>query len=273
MTRVVQEKSELGHHGARKQSDFEPRDSVFHREQTREYSDHADTAEDWQQRRPKYLLPLIRHVSCRVTPWLVRMPLTANQVTMFGILCGLLAVYCFVSDSLAVRILGAFAFFLTALCDHCDGEVARLKQLESRLGDFLSEAGGTLVEAVLWLAIAWKVAQDFDNPLWLWFGVSVAVGVLLNFVVALLFKVQPEEQTAHDEDFALSITPHTFSAKASWKERALYAFRELLPADLWILYAALGISGMLWILLPLAAFGVHVFWLLGMTKQARRFHA
>ncbi len=269
----MQENSEHVRHGVRKRYGLWHRDSVLRRPETLKYAVHVHTDEDRLQDRPKHLFPLIRHVSYRVTPWLVRTPLTANHITICGTLFGLLAVYCFVSDSLALRILGGFAFFLMALCDHCDGEVARLKRIESRLGDLLSEAGGTLVEVALWLAIAWKTAQVFDDPLWFWLGVSVAVGVLINFVVALLFKVQPEEQTTHDGDVALSITPHTLSASASWHARVLYVFRELLPADLWILYAVLGISGTFWILLLPAAIGVHVFWLLGMSERARRFHA
>ena len=118
--------------------------------------------------RPRHLFPLIRHVSCRISPWLARTPVTANQVTLAGTLLGLLGVGLLVQDSLALRLAGAAAIAGNYLCDHCDGEVARLKRIESRLGDLLSEVGGALVHGGLFLAVGWKAASTSGDAIWLW---------------------------------------------------------------------------------------------------------
>ena len=221
--------------------------------------------------RPRHLFPLIRHASCRISPWLARTPVTANQVTVAGTILGLLGVGLLIQDSLALRLAGAAAIAGTYLCDHCDGEVARLKRIESQLGDILSEIGGALVNASLFLAVGWKAAATSGESIWLWCGVATALGAFLNLIVALTTKEQPSEQELDDPDLSLSIRPGDLGG--GWRDKALYAFRELLRADLWVLLVALGVFELLWILLPATAIGAQVYWVLGLTRSARRFHA
>ncbi len=222
--------------------------------------------------RPRHLLPLIRHVSCRVSPWLARTPITANQITVMGTIVGLLGVWCFLQDGLAARLAGAAAIAFTYLCDHCDGEVARLKRIESNLGDLLSEVGGALVHGGLFLGLGWKASVDLGDPIWLWFGVATAVGAFMNLVVALFVKEQPSAQALAASDLSQSVRPTHFDGGIGWRDKAIYAFRELLRADLWIVLVVLGALDLLWILLPAAAIGSHVFWIAGLTRNARKFH-
>ena len=86
---------------------------------------------------PKQVFPLVRHLSWRVTGVLARTPVTANQVTLAAIAAGLLGVWFFTQPGLAPPFLGAGCFAVFYLFDHCDGEVARLKGIESRFGDKL----------------------------------------------------------------------------------------------------------------------------------------
>ncbi len=222
--------------------------------------------------RPRHLLPLIRHVSCRVSPWLARTPITANQITVLGTIVGLLGVWCFLQDGVAMRLAGAAAIAFTYLCDHCDGEVARLKRIESNLGDLLSEVGGALVHGGLFLGLGWKASVVLGDTIWFWFGVATALGAFMNLVVALLVKEQPAEQELAASDLSQSVRPTHFENSLGWRDKAIYVFRELLRADLWIVLVVLGVLDLLWILLPAAAVGSHVFWIAGLTRNARKYH-
>jgi len=58
--------------------------------------------------------------------------------------------------------------------------------------------------------------------------------------------------------------------EAGWRDVAVFAFRGLARADFWLIVAGLALGGWLWVLLPAAAIGAQVFWLLYLSKSARR---
>ena len=65
------------------------------------------------------------------------MPLTPNQVTLIAWAIGLLAALCFAHGSWVSGVLGALLLQWSSVIDCCDGEVARLKFLESTSGYYL----------------------------------------------------------------------------------------------------------------------------------------
>ena len=130
-------------------------------------------AESWstasrRDLRPRHTFPLVRHISWRVTLLLCRTPITPNQISVIGPIVGLIGVSLYIQDGLINRLLGVAGFFFLYLCDHCDGELARLTRRESKLGDRLSEIGGASFHAGLFLGIGWKASVDFGNRLSDW---------------------------------------------------------------------------------------------------------
>ena len=75
-----------------------------------------------------------RKCSQWITQFLVHTPLTPNAVTYLATVVGLLAAGAFAMGGYTAGVLGALLFQLSAILDCCDGEVARLKFLESRFG-------------------------------------------------------------------------------------------------------------------------------------------
>ena len=225
-----------------------------------------------QELRPKYVFPLIRHLSWRVSARLSRTAITPNQITLLGAVVGVAGIFLFLQGGLAGRAAGLAAFVFNSLCDHCDGEVARLTGRTSRFGDLLSEVCGALFHGGLFFGLAWNMFVETGDQLWLWCGVSTAVAALLNMVIALLLKEQSSDQEVADSDLSQSVRPSHLGQGIGLWDRLVYAFRELLRADLWIFFVVLGIFDLLWLLVIPAAIGSHLYWMAGLTRSARKYH-
>src|SRR5437867_12601078 len=96
-----------------------------------------------------------RRCSRWITRWLVRTPLTPNGVTVLATAVGLLASVAFGVGGYAAGIIGALLFQLSAILDCCDGEVARLKFMESAFGEQLDVVLGNVFGLALLAGIAW----------------------------------------------------------------------------------------------------------------------
>jgi phosphatidylglycerophosphate synthase len=96
-----------------------------------------------------------RYVSLAISRFLMKLPVTPNHVTcaaaLLGALCGVLVAF----GGYLPMLLGALAFQFNSIFDGIDGEIARAKLLESRLGQWLD-----------------TLADDFSN-----FAFVVGVGV------------------------------------------------------------------------------------------------
>ena len=74
-----------------------------------------------------------RRLSLALTRRLARTSLTPNAMSLIMIAVGLLGAPCFLSASPTWQVAGALLFLTHSILDGCDGELARLKFLESRL--------------------------------------------------------------------------------------------------------------------------------------------
>ena len=80
---------------------------------------------------------IIRRFSIPLTRQLVRLPMTANQVTLAGFALSLLAGAAFSLGGYWWGIGGALLYYASMILDCSDGEVARAKLADSRLGAWL----------------------------------------------------------------------------------------------------------------------------------------
>ena len=121
-----------------------------------------------------------RKISLAVTRCLVRTDITPNQMTAVSVAIGLLGALFFLSSIPAYQLTGALLFLLHSILDGCDGEIARLKYLESRLGGILDFWGDNVVHSVVFVCIGlgWQMAIKAPAPLVL--AVSAVIGTLLS---------------------------------------------------------------------------------------------
>src|SRR5574337_192108 len=121
-----------------------------------------------------------RKISLAVTRRLVRTDITPNQMTAVSVGIGVLGALFFLSSTPAYQLTGALLFLLHSILDGCDGEIARLKYLESRLGGLLDFWGDNVVHSAVFacIGLGWQMAIKAPFPLAL--AVSAVIGTLLS---------------------------------------------------------------------------------------------
>ncbi|MBL6945420.1 MAG: CDP-alcohol phosphatidyltransferase family protein [Rhodospirillales bacterium] len=210
--------------------------------------------------------PLIRHVSARVTPMLLRTPLSANQVTALSLVFGLAGVACMAAGNWRWSVGGAVLLVVDYILDNCDGEIARIKNQCSDFGRRFDSFVDWIVHAAFFAALGYGVSQSTGQAFWLWLGIAAMVGATVNFAIGQYF----EQSAAVDHETADS--PEESADPSGPGEWILFAFRELSRADFCFLVLILALLDVIWVLVPLGAIGAQAYWMTQFFRAARKFH-
>ena len=196
-----------------------------------------------------------RYLNRKLSPWFsrwfVRMPLTPNQVTLIAWAIGLLAALCFAHGSWVSGVLGALLLQWSSVIDCCDGEVARLKFLESTSGYYLDITCDNIVHVTVFVGIAWSGYQELGQAHVLLLGGMAAFGTLMGFIMVLA--------TRH--------------GRARHASAALDRLIDALAnRDFSLILVLCALTGTLQWFLWALAIGVNLFWLLvlGLARHAQR---
>ena len=108
-----------------------------------------------------------RRISLALTRRLVGTSITPNAMTLVSLAVGLLGAPFFLSVDPLWQVTGSLLFLTHSILDGCDGELARLKFLESPAGARLDFWGDNLVHVAVFacMAIGWSVAAGAAWPL------------------------------------------------------------------------------------------------------------
>lgn len=108
-----------------------------------------------------------RRISLAVSRRLAWTPVTPNAVTFVSLSIGLAGASLFLSAEAARQAAGSLLLIVHSAVDGCDGELARLKFQESRLGMILDLWGDNVVHTVLFacMGIGWSRAAGAAWPL------------------------------------------------------------------------------------------------------------
>ena len=183
-----------------------------------------------------------RRCSRWITRWLLRTPLTPNGVTILATAVGVLASVAFGVGGYAGGVIGALLFLLSTILDCCDGEVARLKFMESAFGEQLDVVLDNVVHLALYAGIAWAAYRDtWGSIAWLFGGFAI-LGNLMAFVVVLKATkigaaLGPERRRIVDK-----------------------ILNSLASRDFSVLVLVCALVGHAEWFLPLAAIGSNIFW-------------
>jgi len=110
---------------------------------------------------------LERRLSLAITRRLVGTRVTPDAMTLVSVLVGLAGAPFFLSRAPAWQLVGALLFLAHSILDGCDGEIARLKFLESRRGAMLDFWGDNVVHVAVFgcIAVGWSLAAGSAWPL------------------------------------------------------------------------------------------------------------
>lgn len=139
---------------------------------------------------------LNRKLSRPLTRVFLRTPLTPNQVTGLSFLVGLLGAGCFLLGSYGWTLVGALLLQASTVLDCVDGEIARVKMLESPFGEWLDITLDTVVHVAIFIGVGvavWKQIGLAAAPL---LGGLLAAGALISFpLVTLAEKTETRGRT------------------------------------------------------------------------------
>ena len=192
-----------------------------------------------------------RRISLAITRRLAPTRMTPNAMTLISLAIGLVGAGFFLGSSPALQLTGALLFLAHSILDGCDGELARLKFLQSRWGAILDFWGDNVVHVTVFLCIAvgWTLTSTTAWPLAL--GVLASVGTLGS--AALMFRHTAEDRAENADS---PLTARLAAALAS--RDFIYAL---------IVCAAFGKAA--WFLVAVA-FGTPAFFAMVLWSKRRR---
>jgi len=191
-----------------------------------------------------------RRVSLGITRRLVDTPVTPSAITLTSVAIGLLSAPFFLSARPAWQLVGALIFLLHSILDGCDGELARLKFLDSRAGAILDFWGDNVVHVAVFtcMTLGWTWASRSPWPLAV--GAAAIASVGIATIVLSRRGLGPQA-----------------SAGAS---RAARIVDSLGNRDFIYLVLALAAFGQAWWFLALVATGTPLFVLLALQATRRQ---
>jgi 1L-myo-inositol 1-phosphate cytidylyltransferase / CDP-L-myo-inositol myo-inositolphosphotransferase len=183
-----------------------------------------------------------RKCSPWLTRWMLQTSLSPNAITVLATAVGLLAAGAFAVGDYLTGILGAVLFQLAAILDCCDGEVARLKFLESPFGAQLDIILDNVVHIALFAGIAWGAAHTGWGA---WALVLGAMAIFGNLAAFQIVQIAGRKRKHVNE---------------SQRHRIDIIFNRLVSRDFSVIILAFALIGQLPWFLALAAIGSNIFW-------------
>ena len=188
-----------------------------------------------------------------LTRALLPTPVSPNAVTLAGAVVGVTGGW-LVGSAGAVGVLAGVACLVASgILDCCDGELARLRHAESRLGHVLDVAGDTLVAVALLGGIVRRLVWSGTLPAW-------SVLMALGLGVAGAFGAITWSEVTESRRRRVS----------RWENRVLDGvLGPLTTRDWYVFPVAFALAGRLGWLVPAAAVGAHVFWIVTLVLLVR----
>ncbi len=189
---------------------------------------------------------LNRKLSRPLTQLFLRTALTPNQITLLSCLIGLFGAACFFQAGYWGPVFGALLLQLSAIIDCCDGEVARMKFLESRLGAWLDITLDTVVHLATFAGLGFAVWTQGGTQSPFFLGGLLVGGTVLSFacVVAAERVTMPDP---HRQTWQDTLLRRMVSGLASRDYSLLIFMCAVFQKLSWFLWSA--------------AIGVQVFWM------------
>jgi len=125
---------------------------------------------------------LNRRISIPISRQLIRLPISANMVSLITLGVGIASAAFFALGGYWNTLLGAFLCLSASILDGCDGEVARLKLLESDFGCWLETVCDYVFYFFLLIGMTIGQWRSSGSSACLAWGVFLLVGALASFV-------------------------------------------------------------------------------------------
>jgi CDP-L-myo-inositol myo-inositolphosphotransferase len=120
-----------------------------------------------------------RYVSLGISRWLMHLPIRPNQVTVLAALLGIVCAMAEAKGGYLAMLLGALGFQANSIMDGIDGEIARAKLLESRLGQWMDTLADDISNLAFMIGVSIGSYRTWGSPRYLVLGGIAATGFIL----------------------------------------------------------------------------------------------
>ena len=145
---------------------------------------------------------ITRFFSHQLTRLFLKTPLSPNMITILSLFIGLASALFFIQGTHTNNIIGAALLLLSAWVDCTDGEVARLKFLESKLGGKLDIICDNLVHFSVFFAIGLGLYQSTGNNFFVLLGTLAVFGSLFSFVLLSNSIINNKEMASANTNYS-----------------------------------------------------------------------
>jgi phosphatidylglycerophosphate synthase len=196
---------------------------------------------------------LYRPLAGPVTRRLLPTSISANAVTLASAAVGIAGGLLVGSAGADGVILGVLCLVASGVLDCTDGELARRRGTTSRLGHVLDITGDTVVHVALLAGIVQRLARSGALPGW---PVLLALGLGVAGAFGVITLSEATEARRH--------------RMPRWENGVLEGvLAPLTTRDWYVFPVAFALAGRLDLLVPAAAAGAHLFWLVTLVLVAR----
>ena len=215
------------------------------------------------------LFPLVRHLSSLLTPFLLKVLITPNQITSLSLIFGLLSAIFFSLGEYNAGVIGALFLIVSYTLDNCDGEVARIKNMSSDFGAKFDDMVDWIVDASFFIGLGYGTSQSNSQIFWLWLGIIAASGAFIDYIIDLFYHAKNKKKKDAGTREEQAIQHKQPKSKVDW---LIFIFHKLSRADFCFIVLVLALFEFTYLLLPFAAIGAQIYWITDLFERARGYH-
>jgi uncharacterized protein (TIRG00374 family) len=124
-----------------------------------------------------------RRISIPISRQLIKFPITPNMVSMLTLGVGVVSATFFACGGYWNVLAGAVLSVWASILDGCDGEVARLKLMESDFGCWLETVCDYLYYLLIFAGMTIGLTRTSDEKIYLTWGILLLFGAVMSFLV------------------------------------------------------------------------------------------
>ncbi len=142
---------------------------------------------------------IIRKISGFISGFLVKTPITPNQVTILSLVIGIVSAAFFSHGTHTYTMTAGVLYFISTIFDQCDGEVARAKQMESDFGRVFDIIVDSIVNAAIVIGITMAIHKSNGSSLTIVAGLLAMMGIVISLLLTTYFNSESKKDTGTKE--------------------------------------------------------------------------
>jgi Predicted sugar nucleotidyltransferases len=204
---------------------------------------------------------LNRRISIAISRVFLKMGLSANQVTVFVTLVGLLSGYLVASGRYLEVAIGGVLFQLASIMDGCDGEISKLKLSSSKFGEWFDTLSDNLTYLVFLVGVSMGAHRILHGKLEVIEAGLMFVGVGILFFLLmyyLLYYANSGSLTSLQDDLNEEDRRSSRDGVFSWTSKVRFVMKRDFFAFFFML---LCLANQLPLILHISFVGINLSWI------------